>query len=67
MGVARARTPTRPVFAFSPIAIRALTETLSDFDRSIDWLLSGKHQDNQLEEAVLGVIAAMDKSSSPAG
>ena len=44
-----------------------LTETLSDFDRSIDWLLNGKHQDNQLEEAVLGVIAAMDKSSSPAG
>jgi Zn-dependent M16 (insulinase) family peptidase len=44
-----------------------LTETLSDFDRSIDWLLNGKHQDNQLEEAILGVIAAMDKSSSPAG
>jgi Zn-dependent M16 (insulinase) family peptidase len=30
-------------------------------------LLNGGHQDNQLEEAVLGIIAAMDKSSSPAG
>ena len=44
-----------------------LTETLADFDRSIDWLLNEKHPENQLEEAILGVIAAMDKSSSPAG
>ena len=44
-----------------------LTETLADFDRSLDWVLHGKHADRQLEEAILGVIAAMDKPSSPAG
>ena len=44
-----------------------LSETLLDFDRAIDWLLDGKHSENQIEEAILGVIAAMDKSSSPAG
>ena len=44
-----------------------LEETLTDFAKSIDWLLNTEHADNQLEEAVLGVIAAMDKPSSPAG
>lgn len=44
-----------------------LAETLSDFDRSIEWLLETSHPDYRLEEAILGVIAAMDKSSSPAG
>ena len=48
-------------------AIRHLEETLTDFAKSIDWLLNTEHADNQLEEAVLGVIAAMDKPSSPAG
>ena len=44
-----------------------LKETLDDFDRSIDWMLSSNHPDYLLEEAILGVIAAMDKPSSPAG
>jgi len=44
-----------------------LAGTLADFDRGIDWAIHGKHQDRQLEEAILGVIAAMDKPSSPAG
>ena len=44
-----------------------LNETLADFDRALDWVLSGKHKANQLEEAILGVIASMDKPSSPAG
>ena len=44
-----------------------LTETLSDFDRSIDWMLSSKHDALKLEEAILGVISAFDKPSSPAG
>lgn len=44
-----------------------LNETLADFDRALDWVLQGKHKENQLEEAILGVIAAMDKPSSPAG
>ena len=44
-----------------------LLETLDDFDRSIVWLLETDHPAYRLEEAILGVIAAMDKSSSPAG
>ena len=44
-----------------------MSETLLDFDRAIGWLLDEKHSENQIEEAILGVIAAMDKPSSPAG
>ena len=44
-----------------------LSETLDDFDRSIDWLLNSKHEWQQVEEAILGVISGMDKPSSPAG
>lgn len=44
-----------------------LEETLEDFDRSLDWVVSGTHGDHQLEEAILGVIASLDKPSSPAG
>lgn len=44
-----------------------LDATLADFNRSIDWLQTTRHPDNQLEEAILGVIAQMDKPASPAG
>ena len=44
-----------------------LEATLADFDRSIEWLRNTPHPDNQLEEAILGVIAQMDKPASPAG
>ena len=44
-----------------------LAETLDDFDKSIDWMLENKHEDRQLEEAILGVIGSMDKPGSPAG
>ena len=44
-----------------------LTDTLDDFDRSIEWLLTAKHQPDQLEQAILGVISSIDKPSSPAG
>ncbi|NOX91730.1 MAG: peptidase M16 [Gammaproteobacteria bacterium] len=44
-----------------------LVETLNDFDRSIDWLLTEKHEWRQVEEAILGVIGSLDKPSSPAG
>ncbi|RDL42895.1 peptidase M16 [Marinomonas piezotolerans] len=44
-----------------------LLETLSDFDASIEWLLTNDHSEDALEEAVLGVIGAMDKPGSPAG
>ena len=44
-----------------------LSETLDDFDQSIDWVLNNKHEWRQVEEAILGVIGAMDKPGSPAG
>lgn len=44
-----------------------LVETLNDYDRAIDWVLNDKHEWRQVEEAILGVISGMDKSSSPAG
>ena len=44
-----------------------LSETLEDFDRAIDWMLAGKHEWRQVEEAILGVIGSIDKPASPAG
>lgn len=41
--------------------------TLDDFDKSLQWLATNKHDSKQLEEAILGVIGTLDKPSSPAG
>lgn len=42
-------------------------ETFAHFASSIDWLLDTEHDDEQLTEAILGIIAGMDKPGSPAG
>lgn len=44
-----------------------LEETLTDFDRSLEWMLSEDHEPSALEEAVLGVVSQIDKPKSPAG
>ncbi|MBF0470911.1 MAG: insulinase family protein [Gammaproteobacteria bacterium] len=44
-----------------------LDETLLDFDNAIHWLLENQHPQRLLEEAILGVIASIDKPGSPAG
>lgn len=44
-----------------------LAETFKDFEASIDWLVNTGHLPHQLEEAILGLIASMDKPGSPAG
>jgi len=44
-----------------------LQETLADFDAAIEWVTSSEHKPHQLEEAILGVIATLDKPASPAG
>ncbi|MBF7684520.1 insulinase family protein [Acinetobacter sp. B10A] len=44
-----------------------LSETFTDFERSVTWLLTETQQPYQLEEAILGLIASMDRPSSPAG
>ena len=44
-----------------------LVDTLDDFDHSIQWLMSEKHDFSQVEESILGVISSIDRPSSPAG
>jgi len=44
-----------------------LTETLDDFDASVEWLLNTKHEDRALEESILNVVSSIDKPGSPAG
>ena len=42
-------------------------ETLDDFDASVNWLLESDHNNQSLEEAILGVVSSIDKPASPAG
>ncbi len=44
-----------------------LGETLADFEKSVRWLLDSKHENDALEQAILGVIGSIDRPSSPAG
>jgi Zn-dependent M16 (insulinase) family peptidase len=44
-----------------------ISGTLDDFDASLRWLQQESHQWSQVEEAILGVISAIDKPASPAG
>ena len=43
------------------------TETFAHFIASIEWLLTEPQTDEQLEEAILGIVSGMDKPGSPAG
>jgi Zn-dependent M16 (insulinase) family peptidase len=44
-----------------------LTETLDDFDASLVWLKETQHEEEELEQAILGVVSQIDKPKSPAG
>jgi Zn-dependent M16 (insulinase) family peptidase len=44
-----------------------LSETLDDFDASLDWLQNEDHDAEELEQAILGVVSQIDKPRSPAG
>lgn len=44
-----------------------MEETLSDFDRAVDWVMSTELPWQAIEEAILGVISGIDKPDSPAG
>ena len=44
-----------------------LLETFADFETALDWVLSKEATEAHVEEAILNVIAAMDKPGSPAG
>ncbi|MBB3046722.1 hypothetical protein FHR99_000958 [Litorivivens lipolytica] len=41
--------------------------TLDDFDKALHWLQTNQHTEEQLEQAILGVISSLDKPGSPAG
>ena len=59
--------PDTGAFRFFSYRDPRLDETLADFDASVEWLLRGGQQYRELEEAILGVIAAIDRPESPAG
>jgi len=40
---------------------------LQDFDASLQWLQSGNHTRDSVEQAILGVVGGLDKPASPAG
>ncbi|WP_197486069.1 insulinase family protein, partial [Oleiphilus sp. HI0061] len=44
-----------------------LSETLDDFDASLEWLHIEEHDGEELEQAILGVVSQIDKPRSPAG
>jgi Zn-dependent M16 (insulinase) family peptidase len=59
--------PDSGAFRFHSYRDPRLADTLADFDRALDWLHTHDHPARTLEEAILGVIAAIDKPGSPAG
>ena len=59
--------PNIAAFRFFSYRDPRLVETLDDFDASIRWLLESQHEQLALEEAILSVMASLDKPGSPAG
>jgi Zn-dependent M16 (insulinase) family peptidase len=59
--------PDSGAFRFYSYRDPRLADTLADFDRALDWLQTHDHPARTLEEAILGVIGAIDKPGSPAG
>ncbi|TNC82121.1 MAG: peptidase M16 [Oleiphilus sp.] len=44
-----------------------LSETMQDFDDAVSWLIREEHDEEVLEQAILGVVSQIDKPRSPAG
>jgi Zn-dependent M16 (insulinase) family peptidase len=55
------------IFRFFSYRDPRVMDTLADFDSAISWLLGSPLDDDALEQAILGVISAIDKPGSPAG
>ncbi len=59
--------PDSGAFRFFSYRDPRLEETLQEFEQSLDWLHNNAHPARTLEEAILGVIGAIDRPGSPAG
>jgi hypothetical protein len=55
------------VFRFFSYRDPRLEGTIKDFYAALTWLKETSHDPQNLEEAILGVIGSLDKTSSPAG
>lgn len=66
-GGGASQEPNIAAFRFFSYRDPRLSHTLQDFDEAVEWLLAREHGYQPLEEAILGVISALDKPSSPAG
>ena len=59
--------PNIAAFRFFSYRDPRLADTLADFDASLHWLMETDHEALALEEAILSVVASLDKPGSPAG
>ncbi len=59
--------PDSGAFRFYSYRDPRLAGTLADFDAALAWLGGAEHTPQALEEAILGVIGAIDRPGSPAG
>lgn len=66
-GGGASQEPNIAAFRFYSYRDPRMAETLNDFEQSIEWLLGKEHGYQPLEEAILGVVASLDKPGSPAG
>lgn len=66
-GAGADQDPGSASFRFYSYRDPRLADTLADFDASVAWLLEQANADHLVEEAILGVISSMDRSTSPAG
>ena len=66
-GAGASQDSNSATFKFYSYRDPRISGTLNDFDHAIDWMLSHPHETDALEEAILGVIASLDKPHSPAG
>ena len=54
-------------FGFFSYRDPRLEETFADFQRAIEWVDQGAQNSELLEQAILGVVSAIDRPGSPAG
>lgn len=59
--------PNTASFCFYSYRDPHCQDSFAHFDQAIDWLLTSEHDSEQLNEAILSVIAGIDKPLSPVG